>query len=84
MHGTISFAADLTIESLSSEIKKLRDVLSEYHSVEIDVSEVGRIDFAAVQMLAAAKKECLLNSREFILKDPRNIISPYRSMGIDL
>ena len=68
MVGQITFQDELTINNLSEIAVNLRDAFKRYDEVTVDITDVKHIDIAALQVLIAAKKECLNRNKNLIIK----------------
>ena len=84
MFGIITFSGELTIANLSECIGNLKDSLAKWDVVVVDAADVKKVDIAAIQMLIAAKKECMRNGRELILRKSEVVTGLLRTTGIQL
>jgi ABC-type transporter Mla MlaB component len=58
MSAVITFKDELTIDELYKNVNMLRDAFLKWDEVKVDITNVKKIDTAAIQMLIAAKREC--------------------------
>ncbi|MDI6728488.1 MAG: STAS domain-containing protein [Thermodesulfovibrionales bacterium] len=58
MSTLITFNDELTIDELYKNVSTLRDAFLKWDEVKVDITNVRKIDTAAIQMLIAAEKEC--------------------------
>ncbi len=84
MTGTITFRDELTINQIKDGINKFRDAASRWNELIIDITGVEKIDVAAVQMLVAAKKECLGIEKRLAFRMSDAVSSMMSMIGIQL
>ena len=84
MYEIITIKDDLTIDRLQEQAHALRDVLAGNKDLVVDISGVTRVDYAALQMLLAAKKECLLKGLQFALRKSGKLTKEFSIMGVEL
>ncbi len=68
MKGTVTFKDDLTINQITESIGKFRQLISKWNELVIDITDIQRIDVAAVQMLIAAQKECRDKGKKLVIR----------------
>lgn len=84
MSGTITFGNELTIEHLSVEMERLKNAVRNWDEIMVDVSDAGKVDIAALQMLIASKKECQETGHRIIFKMSDTVKNAMASAGIRL
>lgn len=84
MTGTITFRDELTINQIEDGINKFRDAVSRWNELIIDITGVEKIDVAAVQMLVAAKKECLGSGKRLAFRMSDAVSNMISLIGIQL
>jgi anti-anti-sigma factor len=84
MYGIITYRNEFTVNLIRSEISGLRKALEDWDDVIIDVTEVRTFDTAAIQLLVAAKKECMQRGHEMVLRKSQETARLLKSLGIDL
>ena len=61
----LGVAQDLTIYTAAEVKKLLLDALAAHDGLELDLSQVGEIDTAGVQLLILGKREALAANKQF-------------------
>lgn len=84
MFGIITFRDECTINTLRADFEALRQGLQQWDDIVVDTAEVTKIDIASLQMLLAAKKECLRKGREFVIRKSETVTQLLRATGIQL
>jgi anti-anti-sigma regulatory factor len=84
MTGTIIFRDELTINQVEEGISKLKMAIERWNNLVIDVTGVEKIDVAALQMLIAAKKDCLRNGKKLVFCISDAVSSMSSLIGIQL
>lgn len=84
MTGTITFRDELTINQIADGINKFRDAVNRWNELIIDITGVEKIDVAAVQVLVAAKKECLGNGKILAFRMSDAVSNMMSLIGIKL
>jgi anti-anti-sigma regulatory factor len=84
MFGILTLKDDLTLQNLAEFVANLKDSITQWDVVLIDLEEVEKVDLAAVQLLIAAKKECAKCGRELIIRKTDTVAKFLRSAGIQL
>ncbi len=68
MEGTATFKGELTIDELSDTARILCGELMNNDGLIVDTTGVTKVDIASIQLLIAAKKECMANGKSFVVK----------------
>jgi anti-anti-sigma factor len=84
MYGIITYRNEFTANLIRSEIAGLRKAVEGLDDIIIDISDVRTFDTAAIQLLVAAKKECMQRGHEMILRKSKEAARLLKSLGIDL
>ena len=84
MYGIITYRNEFTANLIRSEIAGLRKAVEGLDDIIIDISEIRTFDTAAIQLLVAAKKECMQRGQEMILRKSKEAARLLKSLGIDL
>lgn len=63
----LTLADDLTIYHAQAHKEKLLDALSGTHKLELDLSAVGDMDSAGLQLLMLVKREAVQHDKEVII-----------------
>jgi ABC-type transporter Mla MlaB component len=84
MQDSLVFKNDLTIDDLLQNTAILRDALSKWDRITVDVTDVQKIDVAAIQMLIAAKKECENSGKKINFMTSGAVDRMLYCMGLEL
>ena len=84
MSETITFMDSFTIEQFSKNLKELRNAVKKQVALVVDLSNVDKIDVAAMQVLIAAKKECEKNGHKISFKKSNSVENKLSLVGIKL
>jgi ABC-type transporter Mla MlaB component len=84
MQDSLVFKNDLTIDDLLQNTAILRDALSKWDRITVDVTDVQKIDVAAIQMLIATKKECESSGKNLIIRSSEKINEMMSFIGLKL
>jgi ABC-type transporter Mla MlaB component len=84
MIETITFKDELTINQIEGVINKLRDAVSKMNELVIDITGIGRVDVAAIQVLIALKKERIKKGKNLIFLMSDSVKNITFQLGIKL
>lgn len=84
MSAVITFNNELTIDELYKNVNILRDAFLKWDEVKVDITNVKKIDTAAIQMLIAAKKECQECGKNLSFMTSEEVDRVLLLMGIQL
>lgn len=84
MAETITFKDELTINQMEWVINNFRDAVSRMDEIVIDITGIGRIDIAAIQVLIAFKKECIKKGKDLIFLMSDAVKNMTSQIGIEL
>lgn len=84
MSAVVTFKDELTINELHENVNTLRDAFLKWDEVKVDITNVKKIDTAAIQMLIAAKRECQERGKSLCFMTSEEVDRVLLLMGIQL